>query len=83
MEHNRVKKTIGRRQSVGSFRPGRGFELGTTGNKSSKMVRTGLEPGRPRFLVRRADHSPVFRGVHICTTEWRGMFLVYDFFFHK
>ena len=60
---------------------GRGFELGTTENKSSKVVRTGLEPGRLRFLVRRADHSPVFRGVHICTTEWRGMFLVYDFFF--
>ena len=62
---------------------GRGSELGTTENKSSKVVRTGLEPGRPRFLVRRADHSPVFRGVHICTTEWRGIFLVYEIFFHK
>ena len=44
IEHNRVKKKqLAEGNQLALSRHGRGFELGTTENKYSKMVRTGLE----------------------------------------
>ena len=39
------------------YKRGRGFELGTTENKSRKWPERDLEPGSTRWRVRRADHS--------------------------
>ena len=39
------------------YKRGRGFELGTTENKSSKWAGAGLEPRTPGLRVPRADHS--------------------------
>ena len=55
IQHKRIKNPNWQELSI--YKRGRGFELGTTENKSSKWPERDFEPGTTGLQVRRADPS--------------------------